>query len=70
MQNFYSVMQWTNDRNRVSVHNNKYIVEPKKDSYEIGDTGSAVYPGYPGRWTFVILNVGCKFVILYYVILM
>jgi len=61
-RNNFSVMKWTNDGNRLSVHHLKHIVEPKKgyDMYNTGDIGLAVYPGYPGQWAFVILCVGGK----------
>lgn len=61
-RNAFSVMKWTNDGNRLSVHHLKHIVEPKQhfDLYKTGDVGLAVYPGYRGQWEFVILAVGGK----------
>ena len=56
----YAVMKWTDDGNRLSVHHVKHIVEPKRPSYNVGDDGLAVYPGYAGKWSFVILAIGGK----------
>lgn len=55
-------MKWTSDGNRLSVHHLKHVVEPKLDfdKYNIGDEGLAVYPGYAGKWAFVILAIGGK----------
>ena len=59
MENF-AVVRWLNDANRLSVHNTKYFLEPKKEKYIPGDEGLACYPGYPGKWNFRVLAVGGK----------
>lgn len=54
----YCVMKWTSDGNRLSTHLVKHISEPKRDQYEVGDEGKAVFPGYAGKWPFIILAIG------------
>jgi hypothetical protein len=58
----YSVMQWTTDDNKVSVHHLKYVLHPKKpyNEYQVGDTGVAVFPGAKGEWDYKILALGGK----------
>ena len=55
-------MKWTNDGDRLSTLHMRHIIEPKKkfDNYMVGDHGLAVYPGYAGQWTFLILAIGGK----------
>ena len=59
-QQCYALMLWTTDHNRVSIHHLKHIFSPKKpwNTYKIGETGKAVYPGVPGLWDFEILATG------------
>ncbi|CAG2223084.1 unnamed protein product [Mytilus edulis] len=52
-------MRWLNDKNKVSVHDLKYILEPK-EKYSVGDEGDACYPGSPGIWRYRILCLGGK----------
>lgn len=54
----FAVMRWTNDGNRVSVHNLKWVIEPKDVSFKVGTEGVARFCGYPGLWQFRILRIG------------
>ncbi|KAJ8307918.1 hypothetical protein KUTeg_014528, partial [Tegillarca granosa] len=56
----FAVMRWTNDGNRLSIHNLKWVIEPKDVSLKVGTEGKARYCGYPGLWQFRILRIGEK----------
>ena len=60
----FAVMRWLTDGNRISVHNLKYVTEPKlpKEEYKPGICGLSVFVGFPGLWKFRILNVGGKLI--------
>lgn len=58
----FAVVRWLNDDNRLSVHNQKYFMEPQKQTYVPGDEeGIACYPGVPGKGQYRILAVGGKY---------
>lgn len=62
----FAVMRWITDGNRLSVHDLKYVSEPKlpHDQYVPGMCGLSVFVGFEGLWKFRILKVGGKLIFL------